>query len=118
VDALTFRAAQTADVLRLVVEPNLQVIVQGVEVTLVASPFDNVTHQSWVPPGSLWRYVRMTWNLQPDLVAHLTRTWAQVALGPNADAIRWPLRRLGIATTRPYGEDSVVDLWVALREAG
>lgn len=41
-------------------------------------------------------------------------TWRQVAVGPNAHAIQWPLRRLGVATSRAFPGDRLVDLWVAL----
>lgn len=114
-DALTFRAAQVADVLRLVVEPNLQSLVQEVDVTVSRlGQLDKVSRHSWVPLDFLWRHLFLTWSLRPERVADVTRTWTQVALGPNAETIRLPLRRLGIATARPFDEDHLIDLWVAL----
>jgi hypothetical protein len=40
--------------------------------------------------------------------------WRSFIAGPNSAAMRWPLRRFGVAQQRSFAEDRLVDLAIAL----
>jgi hypothetical protein len=44
----------------------------------------------------------------------LAELWTSLIEGPNSEAVRWPLRRFGVARQRAFAEDRLIDLAIAL----
>jgi len=108
-----FRATQAADVMRLLVEPNLQVVCEEQLVT-VESGNRTMRLRERTAPGFRQRYRELRWGLNAAFAPRVAAAWKSAADGPNGSVIRFPLRRLGIATQRPFAEDHLIDLWVGL----
>lgn len=101
------------DLLRLVVPATVQVPVTELILRATVGPYGQ-RHHAWATPGFLWSNVAERWDLLDDQFAELTLLWRSATNGPNAETIRWPLRRFGVAQRRPFAEDRLVDFAIAL----
>lgn len=115
-DASQLDSASTAavDLLRLVVAP-IPLQVPVTELLLLATHgHHGQNHHAWSTPGFLWRHGRERWELSEAQAATMAGWWRSLIAGPNAEALRWPLRRFGVAKQRPFAEDRLVDLAIAV----
>jgi hypothetical protein len=112
-DGMYFRATEVADVVRLLIEPHLQVVCEELLVT-VESGSDALSTHTWTAPGFRQRHRQLRWSLEKSAAALLVEAWKSAAYGPNASVVRFPLRRLGVAAQRSFAEDQLIDLWVGL----
>jgi hypothetical protein len=102
------------DLLRLVLgATNLQVPVTELLLATTVGHY-GLNHQSSSTPGFLWRHARERWELAEGQSATLAEWWKSSIAGPNAELVRWPLRRLGVAKQRAFAEDRLVDVAIAL----
>jgi len=60
------------------------------------------------------RLVEQRWSLSAENAQHLPALWQSLVAGPNADRLRFALRRWGSALQRKWREDELIDLWIGL----
>lgn len=70
--------------------------------------------RGWSTPGFRWQFVQQRWELSTADLEQVAAWWQSLMTGPNREALWWPLRRFGVAQQRPFVEDRLVDLVVAL----
>ena len=111
---LDLASTTVVDLLRVVLDPsNLQVPVTELLLTARVGHYSQ-NHQASSTPGFLWRHARDRWELSQDDAQTLAALWNSLIEGPNAEAVRWPLRRFGVAKQRAFAEDRLIDLAIAL----
>lgn len=101
------------DLLRLVVPATVQVPVTELILRATVGHYGQ-RHHAWATPGFLWSKVEERWDLLDGQFGELTSFWSSATAGPNAETIRWPLRRFGVAQRRSFAEDRIVDFASAL----
>ena len=111
---IDFASTAAVDLVRLLLTSS-QVQVPVTELIIVATRGNHI-HNShiWSTPGFLWRHARERWVFPAAQMPTLSEWWRSASAGLNADTIRWPLRRFGIAQQRAFSEDRLVDLAIAL----
>jgi len=111
---LDLGSTAVVDLLRLIGGPtNLQVPMTELLLTATVGHYAQ-NHQASSTPGFLWRHARERWALEEDQSKTLAEWWSNSIIGPNAELVRWPLRRFGVARQRAFVEDRLVDLAIAL----
>lgn len=111
---LDLGSTAVVDLLRLIVgQANLQVPMMELLLTATVGHYGQ-NHQAVSTPGFLWKHASERWSFEGGASKTLTEWWTKSIAGPNAEIVRWPLRRFGVAKQRAFVEDRLVDLAIAL----
>jgi hypothetical protein len=108
-----FQATIAADVIRLLVEPHLQVACEE-QLIVIESGNRTMSNRGRSAPGIRQQYREVRWKLTNPSGSPVVTAWKSAVAGPNAERIRFPLRRFGIAAQRAFAEDHLIDTWVGL----
>lgn len=112
-NALDFACTAAVDLLRLLPVPtSIQVPVTELVVVATDGHYSR-NHRAWSTPGFRWQFAQQRWELSDADMNAVADRWRSLVTGPNQDALRWPLRRFGLAQQRPFAEDRLVDLAIA-----
>lgn len=110
---LDFGCTAVVDLLRLTMgSKNLQVPITELLLTISMGHYSR-KNQGSSTPGFLWRHAQERWELPEAHSGTLDDLWKSSIEGPNAEAVRWPLRRFGVAKQRSFAEDRLVDPAIA-----
>ncbi len=113
-NALDSASTAGVDLLRLLPVPtSIQVPVTELVVVVTDGHYTR-NHRAWSTPGFRWQFAQQRWELSEADGMTVVDWWRNLVAGPNQDAFRWPLRRFGLAQQRPFAEDRLVDLAIAL----
>lgn len=113
-NTLDFASTAAVDLLRLIPGPtSIQVPVTELIVVVTDGHYTR-NHRAWSTPGFRWQFVQQRWKLPEADCITFVDWWRNMVAGPNQAAFRWPLRRFGLAQQRPFAEDRLVDLAIAL----
>ena len=112
---LRFLSEAVADVIRLT-GPDDPIQVALIEVVLVTGdgPIAFTSNAMLTPGGFQWRRSEERFTVSADQEATLATWWSRLTSGPNAELLRWPVRRFGVSRQRAFDEDRLVDLTIAL----
>ena len=58
--------------------------------------------------------IQQEWSLPRAVIGDLDRDWLSLTLRPNAAAMLFPLRRLGVGCQCHFDEDRLLDYWIGL----
>lgn len=106
---VSYAVLQAADLVRLVVEQDMQVAFIETRIKRGPTSYDGPSYVEFQAGLGT-----VQWSISAAQAGALPTQWQSVTGGANASRIRTPLRRWGVSRQRRFEEDRLLDCWLGL----